>query len=185
MLILASASPRRHELLLRAGMAHAVRPSYAPEERFPNEDPIQFVKRIAELKARTVARDPGEIVLAADTVVVVGDRVFGKPTGHKDAVRMLKALSGVAHWVYTGICILAEAAPVLDAAATKVRFMELSDKEIESYVRSGEPFDKAGAYAIQGLASKFVASVEGSYDNVVGLPIAMVYSHLKLIGNIS
>lgn len=185
MLILASASPRRHELLLRSGISHAVRPSHAPEERLPNEDPIHFVKRVAELKACAVTREPGEIILAADTVVVLNNRVFGKPTGQDDAVRMLKALSGVAHWVYTGVCILAEGAPILDAAATKVCFMELSDGEIESYVRSGEPFDKAGAYAIQGLASKFVGSIEGSYDNVVGLPVSMVYSHLKLIGNIS
>lgn len=185
MLILASASPRRHDLLTTAGIEHVVRPSYIPEERLPNETPVDFVQRIAEEKARAVKRGADDIVLGADTVVVRNGQVFGKPTDAQDAVRMLRHLSGATHHVYTGICLLAKDRSVANVAATDVGFMKLSDGEIEEYVRSGEPFDKAGAYAIQGLASKFVASIHGCYHNVVGLPVSMVYGYLKLFGNIS
>lgn len=185
MLILASASPRRHELLLTAGIDHVVRPSHISEDRVSNETPVQFVQRIAEEKARAVACGPADVVLGADTVVVLNGELFGKPVGQSDAIRMLRLLSGTSHQVYTGICLLGRGKPIVDVATTEVRFVNLADREIEDYVRSGEPLDKAGAYAIQGLASKFVSSITGCYHNVVGLPLSMVYGYLKLVGNIS
>jgi septum formation protein len=179
MLILASASPRRHELLLRAGIEHTVQPSHVPEDRLPNEGPVAFVHRVAEVKARAAARGPEDIVLGADTVVVVDDEILGKPADAADALRMLKLLSGREHLVYTGICLVSKSRVIVDMAATTVRFVELSDEEMKGYVQSGEPFDKAGGYAIQGLASKFVSSISGCYYNVVGLPISLVYGYLK------
>jgi septum formation protein len=118
-------------------------------------------------------------VLAADTIVVLGDAVFGKPRDEDDARAMLRALSGCDHWVYTGICLLSAGKKAVDLAATKVSFLPLSVAELDEYVRSGEPMDKAGAYAIQGLASRFISGIEGSYSNVVGLPVSLVYRHLK------
>jgi nucleoside triphosphate pyrophosphatase len=183
MLILASASPRRHELLLAAGLPHVVRPSAIPEEPLPAESPTVFVQRIAEEKAHAVPRDPADIVLAADTVVSVANgphqEIFGKPRDDEDARRMLRLLSGRDHFVYTGICLLAGQRIIKDIAATTVSFAVLTDREIEEYTRSGETRDKAGAYAIQGWASRFVTQIQGSYHNVVGLPVSLVYSHLK------
>jgi nucleoside triphosphate pyrophosphatase len=185
MLILASASPRRHELLLQAGIEHAVRPTDVSEDRLPNESPIPFVQRIAEKKARAAAGRSEDTILGADTIVVVNGDIFGKPVDAPDARRMLRTLSGIDHHVYTGICLLSKDRTIIDVSDTRVRFSTLSDEEIDLYVRSREPFDKAGAYGIQGLASKFVTSIEGCYHNVVGLPLSMVYSYLKLNGNIS
>jgi septum formation protein len=183
MLILASASPRRHELLTAAGLPHIVRPSSIPEVPLPAEPPTTFVQRIAEEKARAVPRQPGEIVLAADTVVSLDNQIFGKPADDEDARRMLRALSGRDHFVYTGVCILASQAGgervIKDLATTKVSFAVLTEKEIQEYTRNGEMRDKAGAYAIQGWASRFVTRLEGCYQNVVGLPVSLVYSHLK------
>ncbi|MGI9074485.1 MAG: Maf family protein [Bryobacteraceae bacterium] len=181
MLILASASPRRHDLLLAAGINHVVRPSSIPEIRHPGESPAEFVRRIAEEKARAVVSSPQDIVLGADTVVCVDDEIFGKPSNDDDAAWMLRRLSGRDHQVYTGICILSGARRILDLASTRVSFLELTDDDIQEYTRSGEPRDKAGAYAIQGLASKFVRSIEGCYHNVVGLPVSRVYSHLRAL----
>lgn len=181
MLILASASPRRHELLLAAGIEHIVRPSHVPEEARPGEAPGEFVRRIAEEKARAIGRGADDIVLGADTVVCVDNVIFGKPADDSDAKRMLRALTGRAHWVYTGICIVRPDRTINDVAATKVLFGEMTSEEIEEYTRSGEPRDKAGAYAIQGLASKFVLGIEGCYHNVVGLPVSLVYRHLKAL----
>ncbi|MFL6354016.1 MAG: Maf family protein [Bryobacteraceae bacterium] len=179
MLILASASPRRHELLLAAGIDHVVRPSSVPEHRRPGESPGDFVRRNAEDKARAVVSSPEDIVLGADTVVCVDEEIFGKPSSDDDAARMLRRLSGRDHEVYTGICILHGAHRILDVASTRVSFLELTDEEIQEYTRSGEPRDKAGAYGIQGLASKFVRRIEGCYHNVVGLPVSLVYSHVR------
>ena len=181
MLILASASPRRHELLLAAGIEHIVRPAAISEERWHTEDPASFVRRLAEEKARAVAARCGDVVLAADTVVCLEDQVFGKPTGADDAARMLLALSGRNHWVHTGICLLKGNRSIVDLASTEVGFVELTDDEIREYTRSGEPADKAGGYAIQGLASRFVESINGSYTNVVGLPVSLVYHYLKVL----
>lgn len=185
MLILASASPRRHELLLQAAIEHVVRPSGVAEDRLPNESPVAFVQRIAEVKARASAARPDDVVLGADTVVVLNDEIFGKPADERDARRMLRSLSGVDHYVYTGICLVSPGRTIVDVSGTRVRFSPLTDEEINLYVQSGESFDKAGAYGIQERASKFVTAIEGCYHNVVGLPLSMVYSYLKLIGNIS
>jgi septum formation protein len=149
------------------------------EVPLPAELPGAFVQRIAEEKARASRPQPGDIVLAADTVVCLGDEMFGKPRNDEDARRMLRLLSGRDHFVYTGICILAPGRTIKDIAATKVSFAVLTEDEIEEYTRSGETRDKAGAYAIQGWASRFVTQIEGCYHNVVGLPVSLVYSHLK------
>jgi septum formation protein len=179
MLILASASPRRHELLMAAGLPHIVRGSSIPEVQEPGEAATAFVQRISEEKARAVACEPGDVVLAADTVVCVDDDVFGKPRDEQDAGRMLRTLSGRDHFVYTGVCILQADRVIRDLAATKVSFAVLTEQEIQEYTRSGETRDKAGAYAIQGWASRFVTQIQGCYHNVVGLPVSLVYSHLK------
>jgi septum formation protein len=179
MLILASASPRRHELLLVAGLPHIVRAGSISEVRLPGESPTAFVQRLAEEKAHAVSREPGDIILAADTVVCLGDEMFGKPRDDEDAQRMLRLLSACDHFVYTGICILVRDRIIKDLAATKVSFAVLTEQEIQEYTRSGETRDKAGAYAIQGWASRFVTQIQGCYHNVVGLPISLVYSHLK------
>jgi septum formation protein len=181
MLILASASPRRHELLTAAGIPHVVRPSHIPEHRHPGESPLAYVQRIALQKACFIGHAPGDIVLGADTIVCIADETFGKPADDNDARRMLKALSGRDHMVYTGIALLTGSKTVSDVSQTRVSFVQLSESEIEEYTRSGEPRDKAGAYAIQGLASKFVWKLEGCYHNVVGLPVSLVYSHLKTL----
>ncbi|HEX7361584.1 MAG TPA: Maf family protein [Bryobacteraceae bacterium] len=179
MLILASASPRRHELLLAAGLDHVVRPAEISEERRRGESPLDFVRRMAEEKAGAVPAGPAEIVLGADTIVVAGGEVFGKPVNDEDAARMLRKLSGRDHHVCTGICLLSGRRRIVDIASTKVSFAALTEDEIAEYTRSGEPRDKAGAYAIQGLAAKFIDSIEGSHPNVVGLPVSLVYRHLK------
>ena len=179
MLILASASPRRHELLLAAGIDHRVQPTNIPEVRLPDELPAKFVCRLAAEKARGISPGPGEMVLAADTVVCLDGQTFGKPTDDSDAARMLRLLSGRTHLVHTGIHLRSQTQTVTDLATTEVEFITLTDWEIERYTRSGEGKDKAGAYAIQGLASKFVRRIQGCYHNVVGLPVSLVYSHLK------
>ena len=179
MLILASASPRRHELLQAAGIEHVVRPAHIPEVQRVGEPATAFVQRLAEEKAQATPALPGEIVLGADTVVCVDKEVFGKPVDDQDAMRMLRRLAGREHWVHTGICLISGNAKIVDLASTKVFFLPLTEDEIQGYTRSGESRDKAGAYAIQGRASKFVSAIEGCYQNVVGLPVSLVYRHLK------
>ena len=181
MLILASASPRRHELLLAAGIDHVVRPSSIEEQRHPDELPAAFVVRMAKEKAGAALCGDQDTVLGADTVVCVEDEVLGKPLNGTDARRMLRLLSGRDHWVHTGICIRTRQHSLTDLASTRVTFLLLSDLEIEEYVATGEPYDKAGAYAIQGRASRFVSCIVGCYSNVVGLPVSLVYEHLKRI----
>jgi septum formation protein len=196
-LILASASPRRAEILRRAGIPFRARAAHVDETILPGETPGACVRRLARLKAEAVSRS-GEIVLGADTVVVAGGRILGKPRNARDAARMLRLLSGRAHEVITGICLLragdarSSAAAsngraasgrvyICDAVTTRVWFRRLSRTEIAGYVASGEPMDKAGAYAIQGLASKFVTRIEGCYFNVVGLPVSRVWEILQRI----
>ena len=179
MLVLASNSPRRRQILSDAGIPYIVRAPDVDEEARPGESPGDYVRRLAEEKAVAVAIQPGEVVLAADTVVVVDEHLLEKPQDHADAHHMLSLLSGRNHEVLTGICLRSESQKIVDAATTRVHFMRLTAEEIEDYVRSGEPMDKAGAYAIQGLASKFIDRIEGCYFNVVGLPMALVYQHLK------
>jgi septum formation protein len=179
MLILASASPRRHELLLAAGLDHVVRPSCIPEVRHLGEPPEMFVQRLAREKAESVVSESDDLVLGADTVVCLEDEVMGKPNGTADAIRMLRALSGREHRVLTGICLRRKGRSVADLSQTAVWFDSIDESELQAYVATGEPLDKAGAYAIQGYASRFVRKIEGSYHNIVGLPISLVYRHLK------
>lgn len=177
-LILASASPRRRDILTSAGIAFLVRPSETDESPRPGESPQEQVQRLAEAKARAVWR-AGETTLGADTVVVTGGQILGKPADAEDARRMLRLLSGRAHSVLTAVCFFDGKEAQSAVEETRVHFLKLSEQEIAGYVSSGEPFDKAGAYAIQGGASKFVHRIEGCYFNVVGLPIAHVYSFIR------
>jgi len=178
-LVLASQSPRRREILAAAGFEFTVRVTPVPEVRAEGEAPEAYVRRLAREKAEASWVDGDEVVLGADTVVVLGTDVLEKPRDVADARRMLKLLSGREHVVITGICLRHAGGSAVDAVSTKVRFCALSDEEIESYANSGEPLDKAGAYAIQGLASKFVESIDGCFFNVVGLPISRVYRYLQ------
>lgn len=179
MLILASRSPRRREILAGAGIPHLVRPAEVDETIRDGEDAEAYVKRVARAKAEAVDAGPGDLVLGADTVVVVGSEILGKPADEGDARRMLRLLAGREHLVMTGVCLRGACGVLQDAETTRVRFLPLSEREIDAYVASGEPLDKAGAYAIQGLASKFIDRVEGCYFNVVGLPVAKVYGLLR------
>lgn len=179
MLVLASRSPRRQEILRRAGIAFRVEPADVDESRIAGESPWEHVLRLAEAKATAIEAGPGEIVLGADTAVVVDEEILGKPEDSEAAAWMLRKLSGREHAVLTGVCLRRGAELRRDVESTRVRFAELTEREIEEYVASGEPLDKAGGYAIQGLASKFVERIEGCYFNVVGLPVALVYRRLK------
>ncbi|MCW5982855.1 MAG: septum formation inhibitor Maf [Bryobacteraceae bacterium] len=181
-LVLASASPRRKEILESAGIPFVRRAVDISEEPFPRETAGEHVRRLAETKAAAAACEDGEVVLGADTVVVVDGEILGKPADARDAARMLRALAGREHEVVTGICLKTGSRSVTDEERTRVRFVPLSDDEIAAYVASGEPMDKAGAYGIQGAASKFIDRVEGCYFNVVGLPVARVYRWLKELG---
>ena len=179
-IILASASPRRAELLRAAGIDFDVRPADIDEAIRPGEAPGEYVSRLAEAKARVVhERDGNQTVLAADTAVVVDGEILGKPVDEADAKRMLRMIGGRTHDVLTAVSVF-HPGQIVDTRvdATTVEFAELSESDIDWYVSSGEPMDKAGAYAVQGLASRFVTRVDGSYSNVVGLPIALVYQML-------
>jgi septum formation protein len=196
-LVLASASPRRQELLRAAGIAVTVQPTNLPEAPLEGEAPKAFAERLAREKAWAVFKQrPNDFVLGADTIVVVGKEILGKPTDASDAGRMLKMLSGRSHEVTTAVCLMgprpaASAEPNPGAAAkseslgdvrsetTSVKMNELTDEEIQAYIATGEPMDKAGAYAIQGMASRWIPRIEGDYSNVVGLPIALVYRMLR------
>lgn len=178
MLILASQSPRRHQILSRAGIPFSVRAANIDETQLTGEAPGEHVRRLARAKAEAAAA-PGEMVLAADTIVVIDGQVLGKPADFEDAVRMLRRLSGKEHQVMTGICLLRSEEVIVDSETTRVRFIALSESEIRDYAGTGEPIGKAGAYAVQGLASKFIDRIEGCYFNVVGLPVALVYKYLR------
>ena len=177
-LVLASASPRRRQILRSAGIPFIVRPADVIEAHLPGESPEAFVKRLAEAKARAVWRD-GELVLGADTVVVIDKTILGKPADEDEARRMLRLLSGRTHRVLTGIALFNGTVARADIEETIVHFRDLDDLEISEYAASGEPLDKAGAYGIQGAASKFVPRIEGCYFNVVGLPISRVYRCIR------
>jgi len=181
-LVLASQSPRRRELLERAGFRFAVRASPLAEQRQQDEAPAAYVERLAREKARAAEAAPEEWVLAADTTVVLDEHVLEKPASAPDAARMLRLLAGRAHEVLTGICVRHGNRLWSAVETTRVVFAEMSDAEIEAYVASGEPMDKAGAYAIQGLASRFIPRIEGCYFNVVGLPVARVCALLREAG---
>jgi septum formation protein len=183
MLVLASASPRRQELLRSAGITFEVQPAHVPENPLPGEAAKASAERLAREKALAVARQrPHDCVLGADTVVVVDGQLLGKPSDAADAARMLRLLSGHEHQVITGVCLVVNGQPSVASETTVVTVSEITDKEIADYVVSGEPMDKAGAYAIQGIASRWIPRIEGDYSNVVGLPVALVWRMLRQAG---
>ena len=180
MLVLASASPRRQELLRAAGIAFEVQPAHIPEDPLPGEAAKTCAERLARDKALFVARQcPQDVVLGADTVVVIDNQILGKPTNPADAARMLRMLSGREHQVITGICLVVSGECAVGSETTSVTMSAFSEKEIADYVATGEPMDKAGAYAIQGIASRWIPRIEGDYSNVVGLPVALVHGMLR------
>jgi len=180
MLVLASASPRRQELLRNAGIAFEVQPAHIPEDPLAGEGTKDCAERLAREKALAIARQrPNDVVLGADTVVVVDNQILGKPADANDAARMLRLLSGRTHQVITGICLVVSGQWSVASETSSVTMCEISDDEIASYVSSGEPMDKAGAYAIQGIAARWIPRIEGDYSNVVGLPVALVYRMLR------
>ena len=181
-LILASASPRRAELLTAAGFSFEIQPADVDETPRPAESATAYALRVARDKAAAVAHrceDTGTPVLAADTVVVAGGEILGKPRDDGDARRMLKRLSGAVHEVHTGVVLCGTHGERKELVTTRVRVFPLSDDEITWYIATGEAHGKAGAYAIQGYAARFIDHIEGSWSNVVGLPIATVYRMLK------
>ena len=198
MIVLASASPRRQELLRNAGIPFTVQPADINETPLASESPRDCAERLAREKALAVFKNrPREYVLGADTIVVVDDTILGKPRDAEDAARMLRLLSGRTHSVITGVCVVGRKVvsgrwsgttedPELRTASetTLVTMCGLSDDEIRAYVATGEPMDKAGAYAIQGMASRWIPRIEGDYSNVVGLPVARVYAMLREEGAI-
>jgi septum formation protein len=193
MLILASASPRRRELLTHAGFEFEVHPAHIPEDPLPGEEPVAYVTRLAREKAQATfarlaadtasgGRPAGQndlAVLGADTTVTLDGQILGKPEDAADAARMLRLLSGRSHRVITGVALLTAQATEVAAEVTAVRFLTLSEAEIQAYVATGEPMDKAGAYAIQGRAARWIPRIEGCYFNVVGLPLALVGTLLE------
>ncbi len=184
-IILASTSPRRAEILRAANLDFEAIATKIDETRNPSEDAINYVKRLATLKAEAVAgRFPGELVLGADTVVVIGEEILGQPRDDADARRMLSLLSGRWHMVLTGVALVRFGNPpraLVDHATTRVRFHQMSNEEIDWYVSTGEPSGKAGAYGIQGRAALFVEGIQGDYFNVVGLPLRLVYEMSRRI----
>jgi septum formation protein len=197
MLILASASPRRRELLAQVGYKFEVRPAHIPEDPLEGEDPIVYVTRLAREKAEAVFhelrsaennfRDQADgqssiAVLGADTTVTLDSTILGKPQDAADAARILRLLSGRTHRVITGVALVTAQGTEVAAEVTAVRFLTLSDEEIAAYIATGEPMDKAGAYGIQGHAARWIPRIEGCYFNVMGLPLALVCSLLESCG---
>jgi septum formation protein len=183
-LLLASASPRRADLLRAAGIRFEARPAAIDESVLPGEESEAYVRRAARAKARAIAEmAPSRTVIGADTTVVVGGEILGKPEDREDAARMLRLLSGRTHEVLTGVCLIHPAGghgagrdqEAIEVARTLVEFAPLSAAELDWYVASGEPMDKAGAYAIQGPASRYITRIDGCYANVVGLPVSLLY----------
>jgi len=188
-LILASSSPRRAEVMRNAGFVFEVRPADVDETRQAHEAAEAYVSRIAKAKAETVAqrvRAAGEraIVIAADTTVVAEGQILGKPRDADDARRMLRLFSGKTHEVLTALCVIniPTGKEALHVERTRVDFLKMSEEEIESYIQIGEPFDKAGAYGIQGIAGRFATSIEGCYFNVLGLPLSRLWTTLQELG---
>ena len=190
MLVLASASPRRRELLTQAGYQFSIHPAHIPEDPHPSEDPIAYVTRLAKQKAQAVFNqltesdtDPALQVLGADTTVTLDNQILGKPENEADAARMLRILSGRTHRVITGVALVTATRTEVAAEVTAVQFLTLSEKEIAAYIATGEPSDKAGAYAIQGHAARWIPRIQGCYFNVVGLPISLVATLLDSLAS--
>jgi len=196
-LLLASASPRRQDLLRNAGIAFVVHPTDIPEIPHPGEAPRAFAERMAKEKAMAVFQQrPQDTILGADTVVVVDEQILGKPRGQADAADMLRLLSGRSHIVITGVCLagsrqletgnekLETCFQDVRSETTLVTMDTLSEEDICSYIATDEPMDKAGAYAIQGVASRWISRIEGDYFNVVGLPVALVWRMLREYGRV-
>lgn len=181
-LVLASASPRRAEILSAVGWEFVKRPADIDESILPGEQPGDYVERLAREKAVAAAGDDSEIVLGADTTVVIGDTILGKPVDHADAARMLATLSGAWHKVLTGVALVQGKNIQTGTQSTRVKFAPMSDREIEFLVSEGSPLDKAGAYAVQAQAALFIEGIEGDYWNVVGLPISLVYRLAAKLG---
>jgi septum formation protein len=189
-LILASASPRRAEILRNAGIAFEVQAALLDESIRAGEMPGDYVRRLALEKARAAANAAVEqysgdsFIVGADTVVVAGEGILGKPASEEEARRMLRRLSGAVHEVHTGLAVLRRPGGAERGVEeiTRVTFAPLSEEDIESYLATGEPFDKAGAYAIQGVAGRYITRIEGCYFNVVGLPLARLWSLLRELG---
>lgn len=178
-LILASQSPRRRELLGLFGLPFTVRVADIDETMDPALPPQEEVARVSLAKARAVERDPEDIVIAADTIVVLGDRVLGKPADEAQAEEMLTALSGRAHQVMTGVTVLRGDRALTATEITDIHFRKLSNREIRRYIATGEPMDKAGSYGIQGGAALFAEKIHGDYYNVVGLPVCRLLRMLR------
>ena len=184
-LILASASPRRRELLASIGVDFVVIPSHVPEERGADESPEEYVARLSREKAAEVAKThPAEWIIAADTTVLLGEELLEKPRDAADARRMLATIAGQTHIVYTGVTLSHTERGHHETRVTtsEVRMLDLSENDIAWYVETGEPMDKAGAYAVQGIGSMFIDSIHGSYTNVVGLPLATLFRMLRKAG---
>lgn len=182
-IVLASASPRRRELMARITPEFTVRAADVDERAITAGTPALLARRLAEAKCRAVARDFGHCaVIGCDTVVDVDGAVFGKPAGPGDARRMLRALSGRAHLVHTGVFLHTPSRALGFTETTRVTFAPLSDAELDAYIATDDPYDKAGAYGVQSGASKFVTGVEGCFFNVMGFPVSRVYTALKDCG---
>jgi septum formation protein len=187
-LILASKSPRRYELLSQLGLDFEVIPSRVMEDFFQRESPQEHVLRLAEMKVRDVAdRYPDCWVLAADTIVTMNGSILGKPKNREEAMKMLRRLNGQEHWVLTGFYVyhLGKGKGDKEAVQTAVKMKALTHAEMDWYVQTGEPFDKAGGYAIQGIGSFMIESIRGSYTNVVGLPLCELIQMLNRLGAIT
>lgn len=181
-LVLASGSPRRREILRLLSLEHETRLAAVDEELRPGEDARIEARRLAVEKASAIPCGPEEVILAADTLVVLGDEILGKPADEADAVRMLMRLQGRRHEVFTGLALRVGSRIEADIAVTRVWFRSLDAAECEEYVGSGEPLDKAGAYGIQGLGAVLVQRIEGEYFNVMGLPVQLLLSLLARFG---
>lgn len=185
MLVLASASPRRRELLSQVGYRFDVIPAHLNEDVRPGEEPLPYVTRLAREKAEAVfasLANPHAVVLGADTTVTLDGEILGKPESPADAARILSLLGGRTHQVITGIALVSQGNTQVAAETTSVQFASLSQEDIAAYIASGEPMDKAGAYGIQGRAARWIPRIEGCYFNVVGLPLSLVSSLLASAG---
>jgi septum formation protein len=183
--ILASSSPRRRELLTSIGMEFDVIPSNIPEQRQQGEAPEEYVARLSREKAEAIAaKNVDRWVIAADTTVLLGEELLEKPVDGADAARMLATIAGRTHIVYTGLTLRNGASGYRETrvAESEVRMLPLTAEDIDWYVRTGEPLDKAGAYAVQGIGAMFIDSIHGSYTNVVGLPLALLFQMLRKAG---